>query len=116
MKAEVGDTLLAAQHIVGATVVDSGGKTLGHVIDLEVDPERDLRVSAVELGRFGWLDRVRALRPLAHDRLGGTLRVVAWSDIDRYEDGRLVCKAGAQVRAALPGEEEPTPDRTQAGG
>jgi hypothetical protein len=118
MKSGPGDKLLAARQLIGARVVSSDGKTLGHVIDLEVDPERDFRVSAVELGRFGWLDRFRAVRPLAHDRLGGTLRVVAWSDIERYERGRLICRPGTEVLDALPGDEEsePTPDRTQAGG
>ena len=118
MKAGPGDTLLAARNLIGARVIDDHGKTLGHVIDLEVDPERDFRVSAVELGRFGWLDRLRAARPIAHDRLGGKLRIVAWRDIERYEDGKLLCRPGAQVQEKVPTDDasEPLPDRTQAGG
>ena len=118
MKAGPGDTVLAARYLIGARVVDSGGKMLGHVIDLEIDPERNFAVSAVELGRHGWLDRFRAVRPLAHDRLGGKLRVVAWPDIERYDNGKLVCRAGAKVTEAVPGGDEstPKPDRTAAGG
>jgi hypothetical protein len=118
MKAGAGSTLLAARQVIGARVVASNGKTLGHVIDLEVDPERDFRVSAIELGRFGWLDRLRAFRPLAHDRLGGTLRIVSWRDIERYEQGRLICRPGAKVLPAIPSDDDetPRPDRTQAGG
>jgi sporulation protein YlmC with PRC-barrel domain len=113
-----GETLLAARQLIGARVETSDGRTLGHVIDLEVDPERNFRVSAVELGRFGWLDRWRATRSLAHDRLGGKLRVVAWRDIERYEQGTLVCKTGTKVQEALAGEDEsePKPDRTPSGG
>jgi hypothetical protein len=118
MKAGPGSKLLAARQLIGARVVNDRGKMLGHVIDLEVDPERDFSVSGVELGRFGWLDRMRPVRPLAHDRLGGKLRIVAWRDIERFEDGKLVCRPGAQVRETVPIEEEPEPkpDRTQAGG
>lgn len=118
MKFERGGSILAARYLIGARVVDSGGKTLGHVIDMEVDPTRDFRVSAVELGRHGWLDRFRALRPLAHDRLSKRPRVVAWRDIDRYEDGKIICKPGAKVLEMAPSdsEEPPTPDRTASGG
>jgi hypothetical protein len=118
VKIERGDTLFAARWLIGARVVDSDGKTLGHAIDLEVDPLRGFRVAAVELGRHGWLDRLRPIRPLAHDRLSKAPRVVAWSDIERFENGRLICKPGAKVREMAPTEQdEPsTSNRTAAGG
>lgn len=118
MKYASGDTVLAARWLIGARLVAADGKTLGHVIDMELEPGRKFRVKAVELGRFGWLDRLRALRPLAHDRLSRPPRVVAWSDIDRYENGRLICKPGAKVREIAPTEQdEPAaPIRTAAGG
>jgi hypothetical protein len=113
-----GDTILAGRYLIGAHVLDSEGKSMGHVIDMEVDPERNFRVSAIELGRHGWIDRVRALRPLAHDRLSAPPRIIAWADIDHYENGRLICKPGAKVTEMAPTEREEatTPDRTQAGG
>lgn len=118
MKIERGDTVFAARWLIGARVVDADGKTLGHAIDLEVDPARGFRVRGVELGRHGWLDRLRPIRPLAHDRLAKPPRIVEWSDIDRYEDGRLICKSGAKVREmpAADQDEPATPDRTAAGG
>jgi hypothetical protein len=118
MKFERGGTILVARYLIGASVVDSSGKTIGHVIDMEVDPTHDFGISAVELGRHGWLDRLRALRPLAHDRLSKAPRIVAWTDIDHYESGRLICKPGATVTKMAPSDsEEPsTPDRTAAGG
>jgi hypothetical protein len=117
MKFGRGDSILAARHLIGAKVVDSDGRMLGHVIDMEVDPEHDLRVSAIELGRHGWLDRWRAVRPIAHDRLGKPPRIVAWTDIDRWEDGRFMCKPGAKVRQMATGEqEELAPPRTASGG
>ena len=106
MKLERGGTVLAARYLIGARVVNADGKMIGHVIDMELDP-RNFRVSAVELGRHGWIDRLRALRPLAHDRLSKPARIVAWADIDHYEDGKLLCKPGAQ---------DQEPPRTASGG
>ncbi len=113
-----GDTILAARYLIGARVVDHTGTMMGRVIDIEVDPAADFKVLAVELGRHGWIDRVRALRPIAHDRLGAPPRMIAWSDIDRFENGRLHCKPGAQVIEFKTNDEEeqPAPDRTAAGG
>jgi sporulation protein YlmC with PRC-barrel domain len=116
MKFERGDSILAARYLIGAHVVDSSGKQIGHVIDMEVDPKRDFQVTALELGRHGWIDRVRALRPLAHDRLGAPPRVIPWTDIERYEDGKVICKPGAKVVEMDAGPEEPTPPRTASGG
>ena len=118
MKYGPGDTVLAARWLIGARLVDSNRKVLGHVIDMEIEPGRNYRIAALELGRFGWLDRLRALRPLAHASLAQKPRVVAWSDIDRFENGRLICKPGAKVRELPPAEQdEPSaPHRTAAGG
>jgi len=116
VKLERGGEILAARYLIGATVVDADGKAIGHVIDMELDP-RNFRVSGVELGRHGWVDRLRALRPLAHERLSKPPRVIAWSDIDHYADGKLLCKPGAQVREAAPTDaEDHVPPRTASGG
>jgi hypothetical protein len=117
VKLERGGTILAARYLIGAKVVDADGKILGHVIDMEVDPTRGFRVSGVELGRHGWIDRMRALRPLAHDRLSKPPRIVVWTDIEKYENGKLRCKPGAKVREmALADQEEEAPQRTASGG
>jgi hypothetical protein len=108
-------TLLVARSLVGALVVSADGKRLGHVIDLEVDPERDFNISAIELGRFGWLDRLHLVRPIAHGRSPGPLRIVAWQDIDRFDGRRLICRPGTRVREQVPNE-DPTPERTAPGG
>jgi hypothetical protein len=115
MNAKQGDTFPAARYLIGARVT-LDGKNLGHVIDLEIDPERDFRVSALELGRHGWLDRLHLLRPLAQARSTSPIRLVDWSDVERVEDGRVVCRAGTQVRSETPEDDEPQPPRTESGG
>ena len=117
MNAKVGDTLPAARRLIGAKVVSSDGKGFGHVIDLEVEPQNKFEVSAVELGRFGWLDRLRLVRPIAHARSSRPIRTIAWKDIDRLEGGRLICRPGATVvEEFAEGPEQPSNPRTAAGG
>ena len=83
--------------LIGARVVDADGERLGHVVDLEVGA-RNHRVKAIELGRYGWLDRYHVLR-VARRRTGQSHRPsqVAWSDVERF-DGSVRLKRGAHPR------------------
>jgi hypothetical protein len=118
MNAGQGDTFLAARWLIGAMVVDADGRRLGHVIDLEVDPQNDFRVSALELGRFAWLDRMRIVRPMAHGRFSRPPRIVAWDDVERFERGRLVCRTGTTVRERVleTGADAGKREKTASGG
>ncbi|MEA2623084.1 MAG: hypothetical protein QOH61_1994 [Chloroflexota bacterium] len=88
-------TMLVAQTLIGVQVVAASGKKLGHVIDLELDPENGFRITAIELGRFGWLDRLHVLRPVAHGRSSSGPRVIPWSDVDRLAGRKLHLKTEA---------------------
>lgn len=89
--------ILIARQLVGARVVDAQGRSVGKVVDLEVDVIAGWEVTGLELGRYGWLDRLHLLRPLFHGRPGHEPRIVAWRDIDRLEEGKLSLKRGALV-------------------
>src|SRR5829696_4941444 len=116
MNASQGDTFRAARYLVGARVMRDG-ETLGHVIDLEVDPERDFRVSALELGRHGWLDRLHLTRPLTRARSQTPIRLVDWRDVDRIENGRVICRPGTEIRSTAPADEDSVhPAPTASGG
>jgi hypothetical protein len=118
LNATQGDTFKAARWLIGARVVSSDGKTFGHVVDLELDPTDQFRITGLELGRFGWLDRLRLLRPLAHGQTSRPLRIVAWSDVERFEGGKLICRSGAKVTEQVveADDELEQPARTAAGG
>jgi sporulation protein YlmC with PRC-barrel domain len=88
-------TLVVARDLVGVLIVTASGKRVGHVIDLEIDPRDDYRVIAVELGRFGWLDRLHVLRPLTHGRASSGPRVIPWTDVERLEGRKLYLRDGA---------------------
>ena len=116
MNAKQGDTFPAALYLVGASVM-LDGKKLGDVIDLEVDPERDFQVSALELGRHGWLDRLHLTRPLTQARSQTPIRLVDWQDVDRIEKGRVICRKGTEIRfVEPPGDDSVHPARTAPGG
>ena len=116
MNAKQGDTFPAALYLVGASVM-LDGKKLGDVIDLEVDPERDFQVSALELGRHGWWDRLHLTRPLAQARSQTPIRLVDWQDVDRIEKGRVICRKGTEIRfVEPPGDDSVHPARTAPGG
>jgi len=116
MNAKQGDSFPAARYLIGAVVM-LDGKKLGNVIDLEVDPEQRFRISALELGRHGWLDRMHLTRPLTQARSQTPIRLVDWEDVERIENGRIVCRAGTKVRSQAPSEEDSIhPARTAPGG
>ncbi|MEO7118988.1 MAG: PRC-barrel domain-containing protein [Candidatus Limnocylindrales bacterium] len=87
-------TLAVGRELIGSRIVTSGGKQLGHVIDLELDPADGFRVTAIELGRFAWLDRLHILRPVLHGKADSEPRTVAWDDVDRLEGRTLVLRTG----------------------
>ena len=63
--------------VIGRPVVDGSGKRLGHVVDLELG--RDHEVTAILLGRRGWLSRLH-LRQLVHGHHGER---IPWRRVDR---------------------------------
>lgn len=63
--------------VIGVPVVDASGKRLGHVVDLELG--RDHQVTAVLVGRRGWLSRLH-LRQLVHGHRG---QRIPWRHVDR---------------------------------
>lgn len=93
-------TMFVARELIGVVIVTDAGERLGHVIDLELDPADDFRVTALELGRFAWLDRMHVLRPVMHGRSTSGPRVIAWDDVDRLEGRKLILKPGAKLPGA----------------
>jgi sporulation protein YlmC with PRC-barrel domain len=63
--------------VIGMPVVGASGHRLGHVVDLEV--ARDHQVTAILVGRRGWLSRLH-LRQLVHGRRGER---IPWRRVDR---------------------------------
>jgi len=63
--------------LVGTPVVAASGERLGHVIDLEVSPARE--VTAILTGRRGWLSRLR----LGQFVRGHHEQRISWRRVDR---------------------------------
>jgi sporulation protein YlmC with PRC-barrel domain len=90
-----------ASDLIGRRVVAANGRELGHIIDVELHHDRGgFRVVALELGRYGWLDRLHILRPLAR-RVGGSAapRLIDWQLVDRAPKGEIRLRASEQDNA-----------------
>ena len=91
--------VLIAQ-LVGKRVETTGGKRLGRVVDVELVVDvGGVRVAGVEIGRIGFLNRLRVVRPLAERAGSGDPHVVRWEDVERVEKGRVVVRAGPSARS-----------------
>jgi sporulation protein YlmC with PRC-barrel domain len=88
--------------LVGRKVETAARRTVGQVIDIELEFQRgQLQVAGLELGRHGIFDRLHLLRPIAQ-RFGGAGDpvIVPWSDVARLEGDRIVIRGEGPRRRA----------------
>jgi sporulation protein YlmC with PRC-barrel domain len=80
--------------LVGRNVQTAARRTVGQVIDIELELERgQLQVVGLELGRHGIFDRLHLLRPLVQRFAGAADPVIVpWSDVERLEGDRIVIR------------------------
>ena len=79
--------------LVGSRVVTSTGTTLGRVVEVLATRQPPHRVTALELGPHGWLDR---LNVSASNLIGRRAEPhgIRWEAVDRFEHGTIVLKPG----------------------
>ena len=79
--------------LVGSRVVTSTGTTLGRVAEVLATRQPPHRVTALELGPHGWLDR---LNVSAFGLIGRRAEPhgIRWEAVDRFEHGTIVLKPG----------------------
>ena len=79
--------------LVGSRVVTSTGTTLGRVAEVRAARQAPYRVTALELGPYGWLDR---LHVSALDIIGQRAEPheIRWEAVDRFEHGTIILKPG----------------------
>ena len=93
--------MIHVEDLIGAEVEQADGKRVGRVVDAEVRPAAGWEVVALILGRFAFLDRLDTLRAVPY-RLGGFRdeQVVAWSDVEAFDERKIRLRAGAAPRRA----------------
>ena len=79
--------------LIGAPVLDTGGREVGHVVELRIG-RRHHRVNALLIGSYGWLGRL-GIRTLVH-RLGwwGKHEEVAWERVEEVGHDRITIRPG----------------------
>jgi sporulation protein YlmC with PRC-barrel domain len=74
--------------LIETPVVTPGGHRLGRVVDLEVG--RDNRVTAIVIGRRGWLARLHVGRRLGKN----AAEVVSWDRVQRIDERAVHLRDG----------------------
>jgi len=89
--------VLSIGDLLGSKIVTSDGKKIGHVVDIEITPGREQKVTALIYGKHGWLYRWHVLHPFA-EKFG--LRVdpdkVPWEAVERFEHLTVKLKPGRE--------------------
>lgn len=75
--------------IVGSKVIDSNGQTVGHVVDLVLDPGDGFCAMAIEVGSTGWIDRLNVVGTIRRRRKAKGVSRIPWSDIASIEGNRI---------------------------
>ena len=75
-------------------IVTSKGKRIGHVVDIQISPGAEHRVTALVFGRYAWLYRLHVLHPFAR-AFGLDIEpdIVPWDAVERFERHTFVLKA-----------------------
>ena len=90
---------LHVEDLIGSRVEEANGRLLGHIADVVVKPEAGYRITALELGRIGWIDRFDLVRALGRFVEGhGKPCIVAWTDVSRFDHGTVTLKPGRSAR------------------
>ena len=87
------------EDLVGSRVKEASGRLLGHVADVVVEPDGGYRITELELGRIGWIDRFDLARALGRfvERQSKPC-IVAWADVADCEGGTITLKPGRTAR------------------
>jgi sporulation protein YlmC with PRC-barrel domain len=83
------------EDLVGSQILSPDNQRVGHVVDVQVAPQADFRVTGLLYGPYGWLHRLRVLEPLMR-RLGMHTRVhvIPWRSVERFERFTVTLKPG----------------------
>jgi sporulation protein YlmC with PRC-barrel domain len=81
--------------LLGSKIVTADGRKVGHVVDIRVTRGPRYRVTALEFGAAGLLDRLHVLGALWTPGGGKSRpRAIPWEDIARYDGSTFTLKAG----------------------
>jgi sporulation protein YlmC with PRC-barrel domain len=85
--------------LLSSKIVTSEGEKIGHVVDLEITPDQEHKVTALVYGWNGWLFRWHVLHPFA-EKFGLRFKpnTVPWDAVDRFEHLTITLKPGREPK------------------
>lgn len=84
--------------LIGSRVVDAGGKTIGHVVDVILDGENDFRIEAIEVGSTGWVHRLNIVGTIQRRRDLLGVPQISWDEIASFERNLITLTEDAEVK------------------
>lgn len=86
---------ITIEDLVGSRIVSADGELVGHVVEIRVSPAPDYRVVELQFGRYGWLDRLNALR-LIHGKYRpfAESECIPWEAVAAFERFTVTLKPG----------------------
>jgi hypothetical protein len=86
--------------LLGSKVVTAEGKTLDHMVDIEITHSPEQEVTALVYGTHGWLYRWHVLYPFAQ-KFGLSVESykVPWNAVESFEDFTVKLKPGWEPKS-----------------
>lgn len=84
--------------LIGSRVVTAEGQTIGRVAEVRATRQPPHRVTELDLGPTGWLERLNVTALVGRGRAGDPQRL-PWDAVARFEGGVIVLKPGRGVGA-----------------
>lgn len=73
------------EDLIGSRIVSSERQYIGHVVDVEVSPGPERRVTGLLYGRASWLYRLHILHPVQHSGLPAEIHVIPWRAVADFQ-------------------------------
>ena len=91
---------LRISDLLNCKIVTAEGKFVGHVVDIQLTPGPEYRVTALLFGQHAWLHRLHVLDLLnGHSSSPQMPNRVLWETIDRIEHSTVILSLAASLRS-----------------
>lgn len=83
--------------VIGCKVIDAGGQTIGHVVDVVLDKQNGFCITAIQVGSIGWVDRLNIVGTIRRRRDVKGVPQIGWGEIASFALDRIILKEDAEI-------------------
>ncbi len=85
------------EDLIGSRIVNSERQYIGHVVDVEVSPGPERRVTGLLYGRASWLYRLHILQPVQQSGLRAEIHIIPWKAVAGFQHFIITLKPDWQA-------------------